>query len=480
MVTLESISKCEEELTKRFQEKMVVNNDLDRMLVSFQANKKIPGFRWFKYKEGFSASLIHYLLAKTGVSEGRLLDPFAGAGTTLFVGSSSGLDTVGIELLPVGCEIIEARRKAINGDRRSLQAVVDNWLAVKPWVKAEPAFQFSHVRITDGAFPKENETGVSRFMTAVENEKVKAARGLLQFAAMCVLEEISYTRKDGQYLRWDTRSGRRGGTKPFNKGPILNFDDAIQSKLRQIHADLYDESPSLFPVSEQVGSIDVLRGSCLDHLPKLEEQSFDCIITSPPYCNRYDYTRTYALELALLGTDEVKLRELRQSMVSCTVENREKEGLEDLFGAKQHRLAKDAFDSQELINQVVQYLEQRKEEKLLNNNGIPRMVRNYFWEMSLVIFQCTRLLKPGAPFVMVNDNVRYEGADIPVDLIFSEIAEKAGLTVEKVWVLPIGKGNSSQQMGKHGRNELRKCVYIWRAPKVKRARKPTPQLVAQQ
>ena len=24
------------------------------------------------------------------------------------------------------------------------------------------------------------------------------------------------------------------------------------------------------------------------------------------------------------------------------------------------------------------------------------------------------------------------------------------------------KGNSSQQMGAHGRQELRKCVYVWR------------------
>jgi len=29
-------------------------------------------------------------------------------------------------------------------------------------------------------------------------------------------------------------------------------------------------------------------------------------------------------------------------------------------------------------------------------------------------------------------------------------------------VLPNGKGNSSQQMGEHGREELRKCVYVWR------------------
>ena len=66
------------------------------------------------------------------------------------------------------------------------------------------------------------------------------------------------------------------------------------------------------------------------------------------------------------------------------------------------------------------------------------------------------------PFVMVNDNVRYQGISIPVDLILSDIAQKAGLSLEVIWVLPKGKGNSSQQMGTHGRQETRKCVYVWR------------------
>jgi len=62
----------------------------------------------------------------------------------------------------------------------------------------------------------------------------------------------------------------------------------------------------------------------------------------------------------------------------------------------------------------------------------------------------------------VNDNVRYGGAAIPVDLILSDFAEQAGFDVEAIWVLPTGKGNSSQQMGLHGREELRKSIYIWR------------------
>jgi hypothetical protein len=63
---------------------------------------------------------------------------------------------------------------------------------------------------------------------------------------------------------------------------------------------------------------------------------------------------------------------------------------------------------------------------------------------------------------MVNDNVRYAGVSISVDMILSKIAEETGFEIESILVLPDGKGNSSQQMGIHGYEPLRKCVYVWR------------------
>ena len=90
------------------------------------------------------------------------------------------------------------------------------------------------------------------------------------------------------------------------------------------------------------------------------------------------------------------------------------------------------------------------------------MVKGYFYEMACVISELHRVLASGGEVVMVNDNVRYAGASISVDLILTDIAAKIGFEIEEIAVLPIGKGNSSQQMGEHGREPLRKCVYIWR------------------
>jgi len=110
----------------------------------------------------------------------------------------------------------------------------------------------------------------------------------------------------------------------------------------------------------------------------------------------------------------------------------------------------------------LRYLDDKRARRELNNPGIARMVRGYFYEMACVIYECRRVLRRGGVMFMVNDNVRYAGASVSVDVILSAVAERLGMQVDAILVLPQGKGNSSQQMGMHGREALRKCVYVWR------------------
>lgn len=448
------------EAESRWADKLIVDNSLTRSLVSFQANKGRAVYRWFKYKEAFSAGLIEHLLSRYKISKGILLDPFAGSGTALFATGGLGMKSEGIELLPIGRTLI-ATKQLIDLDLRDADVKrLSFWRDQWPWRKCRRVKPINELRITRGAYPAETLDSMGRFLSASEqeNERVKA---VLLFALLCILENISYTRKDGQYLRWDYRSGRRQGKKVFNKGEILAFDKAITDKLSQIVDDLRSgELPDdLFAKTRSKADVKLHGGSCLDIMPQLKSKAYDSLITSPPYCNRYDYTRTYALELALLGVSEDGLVKLRQEMLSCTVENRAK----DLLSLNpKWKPAVAAADNQTLLQSILAYLDSQRELDLLNNDGIPRMVRGYFYEMACVIFESARVLKGGAPLIMVNDNVRYAGASIAVDIILSEIAEQLGFKVEQILVLPNGKGNSSQQMGAHGRDALRKCVYLWR------------------
>ncbi len=458
-----------QKLYERFEDRIETAFHLNRQTVSFQANKDEPIHRWFKYKEGFSSGLVKYFLNKYSTKPGRLLDPFAGVGTTLFAGQAIGWEGIGIEVLPVGIFVMQARDLLPKIDLTLLRDSIQHFWSTFDKIDSYRS-HYNHIAITRDAFPDDTESALNKFLTYCESINRSEIQTALRFAALTILEEISYTRKDGQYLRWDYRSKRDLSGKPFNKGKIHSFEQALRQKLNQIVSDLAPHSYSLFDTPMNNGSlsspINVIEGSCLENLPRLENDSFDFIITSPPYCNRYDYTRTYALELVFLGCDSMRVRNLRQELLSCTVENKAK--VEQLSNIYDNYGKRDSFDfvlhvydssaAMKEINVVLNQLDKLDE---LNNSNVPRMVRNYFLEMCFVIYEMARVMKAGGHCVMVNDNVRYGGEEVPVDLILSEFAEAFGFKAKKIFVLPRGKGNSSQQMGHFGRTEIRKCVYLW-------------------
>ncbi|MGH2443800.1 MAG: site-specific DNA-methyltransferase [Chloroflexota bacterium] len=445
--------------------------------MSFQANKDVPFYSWFKYREGFSEPLVRYLLQTLHPAPGVLLDPFAGGGSALFAASNLDWCSTGIEVLPVGIHAMRARIGAHHVDHDTLAATVSELSRVDYAAHYDEHFALRHIAITRGAFPEHEERQLVGYIAYCHIRVADdAIRTVLLYAAFCVLEDMSFTRKDGQYLRWDARSGRSQGKRPFNKGRILSFREAISGKLQQIVTDLGlgpRQQPLFSSTSAESSDHPVpqlLEGSCLEILPTMPAESFDFVLTSPPYANRYDYTRTYALELVFLGQTEDQVKRLRQAMLSCTVENRTKRDyLRSLYEGTgrlhDFELIDSTFRAQAALREVLGILDGYRQEGRLNNDNIARLVRNYFYELCFVIYELARLLKPGGVIAMVNDNVRYAGEEVPVDLILTDFAESFGLAAPHIWTLGKGKGNSSQQMGSHGRTELRKCVYVWEKPR---------------
>lgn len=197
---LEQIEELDKSLIEYFPNTLVVDNALTRKLVSFQANKTRGYYRWYKYKEAFSADLVEYLFHKYKVVKGKILDPFAGAGTALFVCSALGYHSEGIELLPIGQEIIKANMLARGVNKQKIVSGLGSWSLQKPWNANGEIKGFEVLRITDSAYPEKTHHKIGRYLNELEREPPETKEVLL-FALLCVLESISYTRKDGQYLR---------------------------------------------------------------------------------------------------------------------------------------------------------------------------------------------------------------------------------------------------------------------------------------
>ncbi len=446
-----------------------------RQLVSFQSSKTEMLHGWISYREGFSAELVERLLAEFGVAPGdSILDPFAGSCTTLLTAKMLGIDAVGIELLPNSHLAWEAKSRAFDYDLNELARIRDLLRTSLP----PPAdISFPHLTITESAFPAETEHDLMAYTRWIETLPFSdSARLLCRLALMSILEKVSYTRKDGQYLRWDSRALKasqrnaervRRGLEPvkgIDKGDLPTVREAFTSAFGKMVDDVARLQRQIPPSSQQT----LLKGNVLTTLPTLPVDQFAAAITSPPYANRYDYTRTYALELAYLGVGDEIFR-LRQTLLSCTVESRSKaEELREFYASiGQESRWQDivrVIQGNAALREINGALALRNQRGDINNAGVLTMIDQYFTELTFVYAELFRTCRRGAYVAFVNDNVRYAGEIIPVDLLSTELAEGIGFEPVKVYVLPQRKGNSSQQMGKFGRVALRKSITIWRKP----------------
>jgi hypothetical protein len=199
--------KYRNELFQDYRDKLKINRHINRSLISFQANKNEPFYRWFKYKEGFSSTFVKYILEQYGVPESgqTVLDPFAGIGTTVTTSIQNGFNAIGIELLPPGILATKARIAASCIDPDDFSNVLSSIEDLNFQDKnADDRYFFKHLTITKGAFSKETELAIANVQKFIEercdNPEMKE---LLKFSVSSILEDVSFTRKDGQYLRWD-------------------------------------------------------------------------------------------------------------------------------------------------------------------------------------------------------------------------------------------------------------------------------------
>lgn len=401
--------------------------------VSYVGNKDVPILRLYRYKEAFAFRFVEEFLNRFGLTRNDyVFDPFCGMGTTLFASYAHGIPSIGIDRLPVAVFIARTLPLFLGMEPGTLRKTFEELRARVS--RAEPAEVAEDVAIMKVAFPAETLHRLRQWKQVIDHlDGTLREMFLLLFFA--ILEPCSFTSKDGQFLRL-----RRDKV-------VANPDEILAQKVAQAECDLHlvRKVGWVIPTdTRSVAAPAVILGDTrsLGSVPFARRPT--AIITSPPYANRYDYTRTYSLEICFhFVRNFEEMRALRHSLLRSHIEA---------------RVAPNEEAPHPAVREVVNHLRQRVQN--LNNPKIPDMLTGYFVDMHRAIHEWAKTLAPGAKVALVVDNVRFDGLMLPVDLVLSEMAEEAGFEVEAVLVARY-KGNSSQQMGRYGRVPVRESVLIW-------------------
>lgn len=398
-------------------------------LVSYVGNKSVPILRLYRFKEAFSLGLVNHFLDKFEASPADLVfDPFAGMGTTLFGGMLRGLSSLGVERLPVAAFVGKTLPRflllepgSIGSTFKRLESSVD---------KFEPAIIANDVSIMKIAFVEPHLTRLRKWKAAIDTLSTPH-KEVFSLLFLSILESTSYASNDGQFLR----------LKPHKK--LMLPDEALLRKVLQAEADLIAIQHMWSDRAHYIENMPIVYEADARDLSNLEfPKKPTIIITSPPYPNRYDYTRSYCLELCFHFVKSFEeLKAVRFNILRSHIESKVEESDKPCHP---------------VIAEVLQNLHGKK----LNNPRIPIMLTAYFVDMEKCIREWSRVLAPGARVAMVVDNVRFEGQLVPVDLVLSDIADRHGFRINGI-VVARYKGNSSQQMGRYGRIPVRESITLW-------------------
>ncbi len=384
---------------------------------------------WYRFVLSFPPHLVaDYLSRWSSGSRGEVvLDPFCGTGTTLVEAKRLGFAAFGVEALPVPA--LAARVKTDwDLSQDALEGVANKVLesaeedcesaglpgalplfhqgtqSVSPWTPPQQILDL----IPRGIISPLPLRRVLILRDHIESVRDSRVRSALQIAlAAALVEDIGNVGFGPEIYT----------TRPKDDVPVC---DVVRRKVRRMVQDLRGVTGTLRPQTT------VFLGDART-LDCLADASVDIVITSPPYPNEKDYTRTTRLETVLLGLvrDRAELRALKKSLLRSNSRGVYREDTDDVFARRFPRIV-----------EIARRIEERRI-ALGKDSGFERMysrvVLLYFGGMMRHFLAMQRVLRPGARLAyVVGDQMSYLMVPIPTGGLLAEVAEAAGYLVEGI------------------------------------------------
>jgi hypothetical protein len=399
-------------------------------LVHWGAGTTQPIHRWFRYREGFSPGLIPAL----GLGM-RILDPFCGSGSVMVGAAQHCRTAVGIDVNPLAAFVSRVKLSPLNdadvtaahGFLRYFETAVGR---MEPW--PVPA-----LRIAPKVFEPGILDAVLRLRALIEDRATSPAQQrFLLLAWLSILQDVGSYFKEGNGIKYRNRKRRPGGyvVRPdglwqrerFGADQAAFVRARFRVKLTEMLADVAAWEQGRWQGQR------VVEGNALEEMADLAPSSFDSVVFSPPYANRFDYFESQKVELWFGGFVDSYDSLLRLR----------KRSLRSHLGAA---LDGPIIDLPEL-DEILARMDPASSAVRMR---VPTLLRGYFSDMAEVLRRCRAVLVPGGQCCVVVGNSAYGGVIVPTDELVARLGRAAGF--DAAAVLPVRHLTVAPQQ----RNELR-------------------------
>ncbi len=254
-----------------------------KRFVRFEDNTKLPIYNWFYYKEGFSKNLVEWGL-KNFYSGGRVVDPFCGVGTTLLVCKERGIDSLGMDVLPIA--VFSSRVKTRNYNIGKLKNKLEEIKKTKPEEIKKPRADWLRK-----VFYSRTLNDLCFYKKLLEEEKDEKVRDFFILALIKATGIVARVKKVGGSLRRVSKP-----KMPVRKIFLQKAAKMIKD-LEKTRGNFSSKEPTTIQKdARKIGEF-------------LEKEGFSLAVFSPPYLNKIEYTKVYKLENFLFfGKQETKIR----------------------------------------------------------------------------------------------------------------------------------------------------------------------------
>jgi len=391
-----------------------------------------PAHEWYRFVLSYPPHLVREYLEKFKVGDrGVVLDPFCGTGTTMVECKKEGVSSIGIEAHPLSYfaasvktnwavsagKLRRIARTIADKTNRSLesQGIIDDpqgWIACESpplTILRSLPDEALKLLLANSISPLPLHKSLLLRDVIAEHATADTIAPLRLALAKALVASISNLHFGPEV----------GVTTPKEDAPV------VSSWLRQVE--------SMADDLEKLRSLDhtpclIQHGDARFVSSLLQPGSIDAVITSPPYPNEKDYTRTTRLESVMLGFINTKqeLQDLKRGkLLRSNTRNVYKGDADDLLAAGNPE-----------VQRLVKAIEARRIE-LGKTSGFERLYARvtglYFGGMARHLGELRRCLRPGAQLAyVVGDQASFLRVMIHTGQILGQLAEDLGYEVESI------------------------------------------------